>query len=126
MERLREPPVSSLVLSISPSLHLRVRAFGDVFRQLQMPRRPHGPAEHLVCGFVTFEYFFGRVPLERAAKLHRQVADMADTDGTIANGHVADAALARGDAVEPVVVMVIALVQVNLIGAELDLENVRI
>src|SRR5262245_25562580 len=91
-----------------------------------MPGSAHGSAQHLVGSVVALEHLLFRVPLQLAAQLHGDVPDMAHAHRAVADLDVADRPLARGDAVEPVVVMVIALVEMNVVWPELDLEDLGV
>src|SRR3954453_14411609 len=84
-------------------------------------RRSVRPVQHGRGLLVTEELLGGRIPLERAAEAHREVAEVADRGTAVADLDVADRPLAALDAVEEVLMVVGALVKPDVsVGDRLE------
>ena len=85
---------------------------------LEVPGGSVGACEHGVGLVVTDEAFCGWVPLEFSAKQHSDVGEVAAGCGAVSDFHRADGLLAGADAVEEVLLVVVALVEVDGIGGQ--------
>src|SRR3954471_13045597 len=79
-------------------------------------RWPLRTREHRVRLVVVLEALLHRIPEQLAFRLHRHVMEQARRAGAMRDFDRRDRLLARADAVEPVAVMILALVEMDFVG----------
>ena len=82
--------------------------------------------EHAVCLVVVVEALEDRIPLQVTWKLHGDVMEQAGGAGAVADLDWGGGLLAGVDALDPVSVLLGCCVQVNLVGADDGVEDLRI
>ena len=85
-------------------------------RQLQVPWTPHRPGQHPVSLFVVDEFFSFGFPCEFTAQSNGNIILVADRVGANSALDGADRFLPGLDAIHEITVMIVASIQVNLIG----------
>src|SRR5450755_1153314 len=82
--------------------------------------------QHRVCLVIVVEAFLNRVPSQLAVQLHSNVMKQAGGTGAVSCLYGGNRLLPRADALQPVAVLVVALIQMDSIGANLAVQNARI
>src|SRR5205809_903521 len=95
------------------------------YRTLQLPRFTQRTIDEVIRLRVIDEAFLGRIPAQRTTQLIADVAQMTDRGGAMAGLRGANRLLPAAQAFEPVLAMVRRRVDVELVGADRFLDDLR-
>src|ERR1700728_1159925 len=83
-----------------------------------LPRRPHGARQHAVGLFVPYNLLLLRIPLQVAAQTQADVSQVRNADGPVRRLDGRDRLFTRDHAVNEIAEVIVALIQMYLIGAD--------
>src|SRR4051794_6902729 len=88
-------------------------------------RRSLRAAEHRICLVIVLESFLYRVPIQLAFRFHGDMVQQACGAGPMPDLDWCNRLLTAPDAVEPVPVLFLALIEVNFVRTDYTVKNFR-
>ena len=77
-----------------------------------------GARQHTIRFVVIPKLLFGRIPVDRALELHRNLMNQTRRAGSMTDFNWRDGRFSRSHALKPVAMMLFALVEMNLIWTD--------
>lgn len=115
---MRGTGIGSVLTNLVPGKNPRPAPLVIFQKALNLPGGAIGAVQPGVGLVIAHELLVGRIPFQGAFMPEGQVAEVAHRYGTAADLDVADRLFAGTNALDPVLVMAVATVKVDVIGTE--------